>query len=182
MNIIKYIDCDGVIFNTEEGLFDEYNELIKSNPTLKKSTYLQQLNWRDWLISSGTINNSLEILKKHDHNNVHILTKIHSLKEGTAKIEYFRELGINNNIILVPSNSKKSSIVRAAGNLLIDDSPINLEDWDINNGIPIFFNPTGIETELSISNNSYPSINSLEVVFSNKMEEYCIKMRNIRKR
>ena len=33
--MIKYIDCDGVILDTETGLFDEYRELKKVNPELK---------------------------------------------------------------------------------------------------------------------------------------------------
>ena len=45
----KYIDCDGVILDTETGLFDEYDILKKDNPELKRRVYLQNLDWKYWI-------------------------------------------------------------------------------------------------------------------------------------
>ena len=45
----KYIDCDGVILDTENGLLDKFYELKKDNPNLKKREYLQQIDWSNWL-------------------------------------------------------------------------------------------------------------------------------------
>ena len=104
---IKYIDCDGVILDTETGLFDEYNKLKQQNPALKRLAYLQQLNWQYWIRQAKIIGNAIEILKQQNPDDVAILTKVHSLAEGLAKIEYFRELGVKNNVILVPNDIKK---------------------------------------------------------------------------
>ena len=62
----KYIDCDGVILDTETGLFDEYYEKKKVNPDLKKILYLQQLDWVSWLAQAQILNDAIEILKSYD--------------------------------------------------------------------------------------------------------------------
>lgn len=175
--IIKYIDCDGVILDTEFGLFDEYNRLKNEGIDIKRLTYLQQLDWQKWIRQAMIINDAITIIKEHNPDGIEILTKVHSLSEGLAKIEYFRELGIKNNIVLVPNNLCKSSVVQAKGNLLVDDSIKNLDDWAIHNGIPLFFNAVGenksIFKEQVTTNNQYPLIFTLESVFSSKTDEYC---------
>ena len=68
-----------------------------------------------------------------------ILTKTHSLNEGSEKIKWIRKNNIKQSVILVPYNLKKTDIVSAQNNILIDDSLRNLDDWSYNNGKPIFF-------------------------------------------
>ena len=179
--IIKYIDCDGVILDTESGLFDEYNRLKQSGITIKRTAYLQQLNWDEWIRQAKIINDAVAILKEHNADDVTILTKIHSLAEGLAKIEYFRELGVENNIVLVPNDLSKSTVVQASGHLLVDDSIRNLDDWSMNNGIPLFFNQFGenkdsYKEQMSL-NEKYPLTASLETVFSKETDEYCKRLR-----
>lgn len=177
LKVIRYIDCDGVILDTELNLFDEYNRLKEAGTDIKRLAYLQQLDWREWVRQAPIINNSIEILKNNSEDAVEILTKVHSLAEGSAKIEYFRELGIKNNIILVPHNLNKSDVVEAQGHLLVDDSIKNLDNWSFYNGIPLFFNQFGtnqsIFKEQVEINDQYPIISSLDSVFSKETEEYC---------
>lgn len=114
---------------------------------------------------------------EHNPDDVEILTKVHSLAEGLAKIEYFRELGVRNNIVLVPNGLSKSVVVQAEGNLLVDDSIRNLDNWSILNGIPFFFNAAGenkstFKEQVTI-NEQYPLISSLEPIFSSETDEYC---------
>lgn len=170
--IIKYIDCDGVILDTETGLFDEYHRLKNQDPRVTRLAYLQQLNWQEWIRQAKVIGDAIEILKSQDPINVQILTKVHSLAEGLAKIEYFREMGIQNNIVLVPNDLKKSSVVQAAGHLLVDDSTRNLDDWSLQGGVSILFDQFGEKREDS----SYSLVYSLESVFSPETDEYCKKM------
>ena len=61
----KYIDCDGVILDTETGLFDRYYQLKETNPELKKLQYLQEMDWRSWLSQARILGNSIEILKHY---------------------------------------------------------------------------------------------------------------------
>ncbi len=153
----KYIDCDGVILDTETGLFDEYYENKKRNPELNKRLYLQQLNWIYWINQAKILNDSIEILKNYDCLDVDILTKVHSLQEGIAKIKYFRDQKLKNNIIIVPDGISKSTIVNASGNILVDDNVSNLDDWNSNKGISIYY---------GLSKNEYPKINSLDEILN----------------
>lgn len=135
----KYIDCDGVILDTESGLFDEYNKLKQINSELKKRRYLQEMDWNYWLEQAKILNDAIDILKSYNPSDTDILTKVHSLKEAVAKIEYFRRHKVKNNIIIVPDEIQKSQIVDARGSILVDDSNRNLIDWEINNGIAFSF-------------------------------------------
>lgn len=135
----KYIDCDGVILDTESGIFDEYYKLKEKNPDLKRVQYLREMDWENWLRKSKILGDSIQILKQYNPKDIHILTKVHSLKEATAKINYFRELQVKNDIIIVPNEIAKSSVVDARRNILIDDNIKNLEDWKRNGGIPIYY-------------------------------------------
>lgn len=175
--IKKYIDCDGVILDTETGLFDEYHNLKETNPNIKRLQYLQQLDWQEWIRNAKIINNAVDILKEHHFSEMDILTKVHSLNEGLAKIEYFREIGIKNNIILVPNYISKSSVVNAQNHLLVDDSIKVLDDWSSHNGISLFFNKYGINEcsfyEIITANKQYPLLSTLEDIFSIEIEECC---------
>ena len=137
--MIKYIDCDGVILDTETGLFDEYNILKKDNPELKRRVYLQNLDWEYWIEQAAILNDAINIIKNYDSIDISILTKVHSLNEALAKINYFRNKKIKNNIIIVPDGINKSQIVDSFQNILVDDSNSNLLDWKEKFGIPYYF-------------------------------------------
>lgn len=134
-----FIDCDGVILDTETHLFDEYDQLKKSNPNLKRKIYLQNFNWKTYLETVKDINDALYLLKSFNYTHVDILTKVHSIEEAIAKIAYFRHHNIKNNIIVVPGGVPKSSVVEAKGNILVDDNNENLENWVLNKGYAIYF-------------------------------------------
>lgn len=178
--IIRYIDIDGVVIDTEKGLFDEYNRRKSMGENIKRLAYLQNLNWQEWIRQARIINDSINIIKEHDPSSAIFLTRIHSLNEGSAKVEYFREQGIKNSIILVPHTLSKSSVVEAKDSLLVDDSIHNLDDWVSCDGIPLFFNAEGINEstfkEQTIQNEQYPVISSLDSVFSETTDEYCKRL------
>ena len=137
-----YIDFDGVILDTEGLLFEEW----RKNPNrhllseIDKIRYIQNSNWNYIINNSEIINDSIYYLKQMDPSRSAILTKIHtSANEGVAKIKFLREQGIKQSIILVPYMVKKTDMVAASGNILVDDSLRNLDDWVNCNGIPLFF-------------------------------------------
>lgn len=148
---MRYVDFDGVILDTEELLFGSLRKLpnydsLKEEDIVK---YLQDINWRNILNSSSVINDSLYILKNSSIDDFTILTKIHSIdNEGIEKVRYLRENGIKQNIILVPYKAKKSDIVCAKDNILIDDCLKNLSEWQQDYGYPMFFdkNDTNIDS------------------------------------
>lgn len=158
----KYIDCDGVIFDSEIWLFDdEYRSLgIKDEP--EKIKYIQKKDWNKILEKSEIINNAINIIKELD--DASILTKVHSMEnEGVAKIKHLRNLGIKNEIILVPYPLKKADLVDPRGNILVDDTIHNLDEWEEKDGISLFFNKDNSDIDgWNNVNKKYTRIESLE--------------------
>ncbi len=137
-----YIDFDGVILDTEELLFKKWrqNPDRHSLPEIEKIKYIQAQDWEYILNNSSIVNDSVYYLKQMDPNESAILTKVHSLEnEGAAKVKWIRDQGIKQDIILVPHMLKKTDMVDATGNTLIDDSIRNLSEWEANQGYPLFF-------------------------------------------
>lgn len=158
-----YVDFDGVIFDTETLLFDENYYKAKLEPDFDKEKYVQNLDWHNMILKSEEINNSITILKELKKE-ITILTKINTLyNEGCAKIKVLRDLGIKSDIILVPFNLKKTDVVNAKNNILIDDTVHNLDDWENYGGIPIFFNKDNKDIDnWDNINTKYKKIKSLE--------------------
>ena len=158
----KYVDCDGVIFDSITYLFNDEYKSLNITKESEKIKYLQKTDWNKVLRESEIINNAINILK--ELNDVAILTKVNSMEnEGVAKIKFFRELGLKNEIILCPYMLKKTDIVDPKGNILVDDTIHNLEDWEEQGGISIFFNKDNSDTDgRGNVNSKYPKIESLE--------------------
>lgn len=173
MEILKYIDCNGIIIDTEKGLFDEYHKLKQTIPTLTKKEYLEQIDWNEWIKKAPIVNDAINVLKNHDPVDTIILTKISSLDEGVIKVDYLRNLGIKNTIGLVPYVLRKSQMSCAKGNILFDNSISNLDYWYEAGGIPIYFSDKEHEF--------YPTTTSLEDVVSGKILEHP-KVKKIQKR
>lgn len=137
-----YIDFDGVIFDTINYLFDENYYKMKQDPNFDTQEYVTNADWYNLILKSGEINDSISILK--ELKEALILTKVNSLfNEGASKVKVLRELGVKNDIILVPFCFKKTEIVGAKGNILVDDTVHNLDEWEEKGGIPLFFNGHG---------------------------------------
>ena len=162
----RYIDCDGVILNTEEHLLDEYYEIKKQNPDFSKREYITKLNWDRHLRESSVLNDAINLLNNHNPKDIFILTKVFSFEEGIAKVRYFREKHVKNNIILVPDGLSKSQVVLANGSILVDDSINNLSDWKQNKGIPIYFGEQSTD---------YIATSSLEEVLHPKKAKELVK-------
>lgn len=158
----KYVDCDGVIFNSEVLLFDDEYRSLKIDNELDKIKYIQKKDWNQILRKSEIINDAINILK--ELKDVAILTKVHSMKnEGVAKIKILRELDIKNEIILCPYTLKKTDVVESLGNILVDDTIHNLDDWKEKGGVPIFFNKDYLDVDgWGKENTKYPKIKSLD--------------------
>ena len=59
----KYVDCDGVILDSEIWLFDEEYMSLNIKTEEEKIKYIQKKNWNEILKKSEIINNAVEILK-----------------------------------------------------------------------------------------------------------------------
>lgn len=137
-----YIDFDGVILDTEKILFEEWRRNPNRGhlPEIEKIKYIQKADWRYIINNSNVINDAIYYLKQMDFSKTAILTKIHSSNnEGTEKIKWLRENGLKQDVILVPYIFKKSDVVNAEGNILIDDCLKNIKDWNDSGGTGFFF-------------------------------------------
>ena len=77
-----------------------------------------------------------------------ILTKVHTLNEMIAKTEVLRDYKITVPIMFVPPRVSKTSIyLPSTGEILIDDSLKNLEDWKSHGGIGIYFSEEKISSD-----------------------------------
>ena len=142
---MRYIDLDGVILDTERLLFHEI--LYNKDKKFLNEEFIMKLviniNWAYILKNAKEINDSIKILKQLDSNESAILTRVHSDQEAEAKINYFKDLGIKQQVIPVFYPYKKNDIVNAKGNILVDDCLKNLRKWAMDGGYPMFFDLKG---------------------------------------
>ena len=159
---ILYLDFDQVLLATEDVLFIEYNEKKKQGIYLDKQKYLEDFDWHWLVFNSEVIANSLEVLRTIPE--AKILTKVHSLKEASAKIKFLRAEELPNEIILVPGNYKKIDLVQAKNNILVDDAVHNLDAWSSAGGISYYFNKDNSDIDSwGIINTKYPKIKTLNM-------------------
>jgi len=137
---MRYIDFDGVILDTKEPLFENWDRNVSKNDEEKIVEYMKLQNWRHILMEAKEINDSLHKLREMDPQKSAIITKVHSFEnEAVAKLEYLRGKDIKQSIIFVPHFLEKADIVNAKNNILVDDSLMNLKIWEEAGGYPIFF-------------------------------------------
>ncbi len=137
-----YIDFDGVILDTWEVIFKEYQRKYNTKDIIEENlkNIMLEIGWNYILKESREINNSLEkIIHLQKNQKVCILSKINSDEEKHKKREYLLNNGIDT-MCFVPYNTSKTQFVNAKDNILIDDDLENLNDWLEQGGISIYFN------------------------------------------
>ena len=149
-----YVDCDGVIMDTERRIMDAFESMPLAHREERIKEFIRQLDWYDWMCECGQINNAIGVLASLPPEHISILTTVQTVAEGAAKVRYFREHGLKNNIIITPEGCAKSQMVSAKGNILIDDHKENLKAWRAAAG-------TAIQFHLAKETGEYPIIHSL---------------------
>lgn len=158
---MKYIDFDGVILDTESLMFHEKSGFWQFSHD-EQIEYVKNQDWMRILNQATVIKDAINILKELDAEDTAILTKVHSLNEADAKINYLRDNGVKQSVILVPYKLSKIDVVPAIGNILVDNAMFNLDEWKKSSGIPIFFNKDDEDIdEYGIKNENYPKIKTL---------------------
>ena len=162
---MTYIDFDGVIYDTEPLLFEDWNKnpnkhLLSEEDKIK---YVQEANWRYIIRNAKQIDDSIYNLKHMNPEKTRILTLVYSLTEANEKITALRDEGVKQIIIPVPFYNKKTDLVIVEGNFLIDDTLRNLDDWTKCGGNAIFFDKFNSNTDgwNQKNINNYPKVLSL---------------------
>ena len=163
-----YIDFDDVIMDTSSVLFSKWDKIPFSRLFSEdlKIKYIKLAKWEELIKKSDIIKNSISELKDMDPKMTSILTKVHSMEnESVAKVRFLRDMGVKQKIIIVPYHLKKTDMVDACGNILVDDCVRNLDHWKECGGTPIFFskNDSDIDNWGDV-NTSYTKVKSLNIL------------------
>lgn len=142
MNFKIFIDCDGVILDTWKLIYSKYQEVYHitelDDPKLVK--VMDDLGWYKIINDSEIINDSIKKIKKLSKKyDVTIVTKVVAEGEKEEKKIFFKKHGLDK-VIFVNYEGKKIDHVPVKGNILIDDTVKNLDEWNEKGGIPIYFN------------------------------------------
>jgi hypothetical protein len=162
-----YIDIDGVVLDTEAHLFDDYEKYIQMGVVSNYDEYVRAINWKEHIRKCGFIKDSIEVLKEIKKE-VILLGKYCSQQEVDAKYDIFKEVGYDKPIIFVPFNVKKCDFecVEAKGNVLVDDTIHNLDDWSRVDGYSLYFHKDGILTDnWNNTNTKYRTIKTLRKLY-----------------
>lgn len=141
-----YFDYDGVFGDTMTPAIQEMKELGLYETEEGRTKYFKELDWGKFLIKAGFIKNAIEtinILTEKGYK-VAFLTHVNSFMEHIEKINFIKNIKTINNVknidvIAVPRKYDKAFTINAKGNVLIDDRPENIEEWDANGGVGILF-------------------------------------------
>ena len=138
-----YIDFDGVICNTIEityKMLDEAN--IDKRDNEKVMEFYKNLDWEHVLENCEIINDAMENIKKIMSSgkfNVAVLTHVNSMNEIIQKVKFVRKYLRDVTIIPVPKEISKTRMINARFSILVDDYPVNLNEWKEAGGIGVRF-------------------------------------------
>ena len=152
-----FIDFDGVIVDSE----DRVIKRREKDNDISWDEFFEKIDWFQLLDESLIINDAINCILEGQEKgkDISILTKIHTLMEMQAKVEFIREHNIIVPVLFIPPHVKKSEIyLPSNGEILIDDSIKNLNNWKMNGGTGIYFN---INNDI---NEEFPTIKTLRKV------------------
>ncbi|MBR2708228.1 MAG: hypothetical protein IKE90_02195 [Bacilli bacterium] len=154
-----YIDFDGVICNTIEITYKMLDEAkIDKNDSEKITEFYENLDWEHVLEGCEIINNSMENIQKIMSSgkfNVAILTHVNSMNEIIQKVKFIRKYLRDVTIIPVPKEISKTKMINARFSILVDDYPVNLNEWKEAGGI-------GVRFDLDMDGKGFLVINHLD--------------------
>ncbi len=156
-----FLDFDGVILDSEQRII----ALKNKNFSLNWEDFFADIDWESLYETSNEINESLKIIRELQRYNSQlcILSKIHTLLEGQAKIKFLRERDIEIPIILAPPHIKKSEVyLPKDGSILIDDNYKNIVDWNQNGGYGILFSNDDIMYDEEVELKKVTKVKSLK--------------------
>lgn len=138
-----YIDFDGVICNTIEITYKMLEKAgIDKSDDEKVSQFYENLDWESVLNTCDIINDGMSNIKKLMSSgkfDVAILTHVNSMNEIIQKVSFIRKYLRDVTIIPVPKSISKTKMINARFSILVDDYPVNLNEWKEAGGIGVRF-------------------------------------------
>ena len=163
-----YVDFDGVILDTDSIIDKEYSKC----KNITRGDFVKNYDWFSLVHRALQINDSLNNLRNTKYETF-ILSKVSSLNEGIAKVNFLRDNEVNVNIHLVPTSISKSDMVNPEGNILIDDKVYNLDEWVKNGGIGLFFNKDNNDYDVrGKKNTKYRKISNLDLLLDDDITKF----------
>ncbi|MBR3229854.1 MAG: hypothetical protein IKF91_03400 [Bacilli bacterium] len=154
-----YIDFDGVICNTIEITYKMLEEAnIDKDDRQKVTEFYENLDWEHVLEKCEIINDAMDNIKKIMSSgkfNVAILTHVNSMNEIIQKVKFIRKYLRDVTIIPVPKEVSKTRMINARFSILVDDYPVNLNEWKEAGGI-------GVRFDLDMDGKGFLVINHLD--------------------
>lgn len=175
-----YFDCDGVILDTiyRSAMMAR---AIGYNPEDSDDfhNFFLAVDWNMLIPKAGILNDSLskirKIIRERPEYDVAILTKYNpeNPTEEFAKRYFFSLFLPDVEVIMVPFQGHKHETVNPVGNILVEDSISNANDWDRAGGVAVRFL---LDQEVDYENNIIDDINDFE---QTKGVKRLLKTRNI---
>lgn len=158
--IHRYIDFDGVLFNTNEILENMLLEVgidYTMENQEKVRNFISNVDFYRLIKNAKEINNAINNLLALMNNQIYktaILTHVNSIQEGIDKKKFMYEVSDKILVIPVPKHIQKCHYVNPINAILIDDWKGNLTPWEESKGLPIHF-------DLALKKSEFPVINNL---------------------
>lgn len=163
-----YVDFDGIIADSWPIIVKKYYDMyLTDNIEEKKLREMFKVcDWNEILKECKKNENNIKTLEKLEKFNVTILSKINSDSERKAKEKFLIDNNLKVSIKTVNIDSKKTDVVEAKNNILIDDEIKNLKDWKKSGGIGILYskNKDGKDSD-GMLNDEFLTIYSLNYDF-----------------
>ena len=167
---ILYIDFDGVILNTIEVV----REMLRrdgcdADNWWEINRYFRRKDiWLEVFEKATIINDAINQIKKVMElgifSEVIILTKITNVfDEERLKRDLLNQVLPGVRVITLQNGLNKALVVKAKGNVLVDDEPYNCVDWEKEDGIAISFSQFVSNLEENVINYISDVINTSAV-------------------
>lgn len=135
-------DFDGVFLDSQK----KFNEVMKEETDLDKwMDFLNGINWKRFVRECEFIPGAVETFTELQELNIlkGFITRIHSFEEGKEKCLLLRELGLYVPVYYsLPEQPKSLVYIPNRKVILLDDNLDNCNEWDLNNGKSILYDPT----------------------------------------
>lgn len=147
---MKYFNDGDILLSDFDGVFldsqKKFNEVMKEETDLDKwMDFLNGINWKKFVRECEFIPGAIETFTELQDLNIlkGFITRIHSFDEGKEKCLLLRELGLYVPVYYsLPEQPKSSVYIPNRKVILLDDNLDNCNEWDLNNGKSILYDPT----------------------------------------